>query len=263
MRTTLLTTALLLIAATAARADVKSKTIPYMHNGQQFEGYLAWDDSTRGKRPGVLVVHEWWGLDKYARSRADQLAKLGYVAFAVDMYGKGKLTEHPQEAREMAGQVRANVKDWQQRAQKGLEILKSQDQVDGSKLAAIGYCFGGSTVLQLAYSGADVKAVVSFHGAPQQPTEDQAKQIKSQILICHGAADPFIPEDAVQKMRAALEAADANWTMVYYSNAKHSFTVPDADERKIDGMAYNKRADKESWQFMRSFLDDAFGGREN
>lgn len=262
MRMLLLTTALLLTAATA-RAEVKSKTIPYLHNGQQFEGYLAWDDSLQGKRPGVLVVHEWWGLDKYARGRAEQLAELGYVAFAVDMYGKGKLTEHPQEAREMAGQVRANVKDWQQRAQKGLELLKNDEHVDGSKLAAIGYCFGGSTVLQLAYSGADVKAVVSFHGAPQQPTDDQAKQIKAQILICHGAADPFIPEDAVRKMRAALEAAHAKWTMAYFSNAKHSFTVPDADDRKIDGMAYNERADKESWQFMQAFLDDAFGRRKN
>lgn len=259
MRT--LTLVLLFLTLTTAdlSAAVQTKAIPYKHGDIQLEGSLYWDDTVSGKRPGILVVHEWWGLDGYAKHRAEELAKLGYVAFAADMYGKGKVTEHPQEATQMASQVRANVKDWQARAQKGLDVLKAQEACDASRIGAIGYCFGGSTVLQLAYSGADVKGVVSFHGAPQTPEGTTA--IKSRILICHGAADKFIPEESLQKMRAALDKAKADWMLVYYSGAEHSFTVAGADKRGIPGMKYDAHADQRSWHEMQDFFKDVFASK--
>ncbi|MGQ0633392.1 MAG: dienelactone hydrolase family protein [Planctomycetaceae bacterium] len=244
------------LSASYLHAEVKSKTIPYKHGDLEFEGYLAWDDAVSGKRPGVLVVHEWWGLNDYARRRADQLAKLGYVAFALDMYGKGVLVSHPNEAGQMAGKVRANVKDWRDRALAGLNVLKSQEQCDSTRLAAMGYCFGGSTVLQLAYTGADVKGVVTFHGALTPPTEEETKQIKAKILVCHGADDSFIPEETIDKFRHALNQGKADWTMVYYSGARHSFTDPDADSHGVDGLKYNKRADERSWHHMRDFFGE-------
>ena len=245
------------LSTSDCRAEVKTKKIPYKHGDVECEGYLAWDDEVQGKRPGVLVVHEWWGLDAYARKRADMLAKLGYVAFAVDMYGKGKLAEHPQEAGAMAAQVRMNVKDWQARALKGLDLLKSQEQCDPTRTAAIGYCFGGSTVLQLAYSGADVKGVVSFHGAPQTP-DDSVKVIKARILVCNGASDTFIPEANLQKMREGLDKVGADWILVHYAGAQHSFTVPDADQRNLKGIKYNKAADERSWRHMQDLFHEIF-----
>src|SRR6266496_3598826 len=192
----LLATLVVLLVCQAARAEVKTETVTYKHGDQVFKGFLAWDDAVQGKRPGVLVVHEWWGLDDYARKRAEQLAKMGYVAFAADMYGDGKTTEHPKEAGEMAGMVRKNQKEWQARAQAALKVLRDNPHVDGTKLAAIGYCFGGSTALQLAYSGADIKAAVTFHAALPAPDKSQAEAIKAKILICHGADDSFVPEDS-------------------------------------------------------------------
>src|SRR5262245_45460578 len=165
-----------LLGAGIAGAAVQTKTITYEFEGTTLKGHLAWDDAVKGKRPGVLVVHEFFGLDAYARKRAEQLAGLGYVAFAADMYGK--LVDHPKDAGEMAAGVRKDLKVWQGRALAGLKVLKDQENVDGSRIAAIGYCFGGSTVLQLAFAGADVKAVVSFHGALPVPNEEQAKAVK-------------------------------------------------------------------------------------
>src|SRR5262245_4777671 len=210
-RMRLLAVALVACAVPTARAEVKTRTVTYTHDGMTFKGYLAWDDATQGKRPGVLVVHEWWGLNDYARKRAEQLAKLGYVAFACDMYGEGKVTEHPKGAAEMAGTVRQNLKAWQGRAQAALKVLQGHEAVDPRNLAAIGYCFGGSTALQLAYTGADLKAVVTFHAALPVPGEDQAKAVKAKVLICHGAADSFIPEDVIQKFRSALEKAKVDY----------------------------------------------------
>ena len=258
MRQAALTLTLVLTLAGLAQAEVKTKTIPYMHNGQQFEGVLAWDDAVEGKRPGVLVVHEWWGLDKYAQERAKQLAKMGYVAFAADMYGKGKSADHPMEASKFASEVRMNVKDWQARATKALELLKSQEQTDPERLAAIGYCFGGSTALQLAYTGADLDAVVSFHGAPQTPTEEQAKAIKAKILIAHGAADTFIPDSALKAMTGAFDKAMVKYTLKSYEGAQHSFTVPESDARNVPGLKYNKAADEQSWKDMQELFGEAF-----
>lgn len=251
--------ALLFVSFTMVHAEVQTKEITYTHDGVAFKGFLAWDDAKTGKRPGVLVVHEWWGLNDYARDRAKQLAKLGYVAFACDMYGEGKVTQHPQEAGQMAGEVRKNIKTWQGRALAGLKILQDHSLVDPSKLAAIGYCFGGSTVLQLAYIGADVKAVASFHGAVQIPDEGQAAQIKAKILYCHGALDNFIPEVQIQKMRQSLDNAKADYQVVYYSGAVHSFTVPNADKAGIKGIAYQVEADRRSWQHMLTLFSEVLG----
>jgi dienelactone hydrolase len=245
-----------------ARAEVKSKTITYEYDGVTFKGHLAWDDAAKGKRPGVLVVHEWWGLNDYARKRAEQLAGLGYVAFACDMYGAGKTTEHPRDAGAMAGEVRKNLKTWQGRAKAALKVLQDDDRVDSKRMAAIGYCFGGSTALQLAYSGADLAAIVTFHAGLPVPDEEQAKAIKAKILICHGAADSFVPEDTIKKVRAAFEEAKVDYEMNYYGGAQHSFTVPTADKAGVKGLSYNAEADHRSWQAMRRLFHETIDARK-
>ena len=246
------------VVSTQATAKVTSKPVQYQDGNTSLEGHIAWDDAIEGKRPGVLVVHEWWGLNDYARGRAEQLAKLGYVAFALDMYGKGKLTEHPQQAGEWAGMIRKNVAAWQKRGLAGLDILKQHEHVDQQRLAAIGYCFGGATVCQMAYSGAELRGVVSFHGSLPAPEPEQSQQIKAKLLICHGAADPFVPKPQIAKFQEALERAGADWQMVYYSGARHSFTNPGANKRGMDGLRYDKNADTRSWQHMQSFFDQVF-----
>lgn len=258
MRTCLLALSIVAVSAGSLHAEVKSRAISYRHGDVLLEGYFAWDDVVTGKRPAVLVVHEWWGLNDYARRRADQLARLGYAAFALDMYGKGVLAKHPSEAKGMAEKARANVKDWRDRATAGLDVLKAQPEVDASRVAAMGYCFGGSTVLQLAYSGADLKGVVTFHGAPSFPEAGDAERIKAKFLLCHGADDSFIPEDALEKLRHGLTQAKADWTMIYYSGARHSFTDPGADSHGVAGLKYDKQADTRSWQHLRDFLNEIF-----
>jgi dienelactone hydrolase len=251
-------TLLALLGGNPAMAEVKTQAVTYDFDGTTLKGYLAWDNAVSGKRPGVLVVHEWWGLNEYARKRAEMLAKMGYVAFACDMYGDGKVAAHPNEAGQLAGEVRKNSKTWHGRALAGLQVLRDNDKVDGKRLAAIGYCFGGSTVLELALSGADVSAVVSFHGALPAPTEEQAKAVKARVLVCHGALDGFITEKAIQEFRGALDKAHVDYQFVYYAGAKHSFTVEGADKRGIDGIKYNAHADHRSWQHMKLLFDEVF-----
>jgi dienelactone hydrolase len=245
-----------------AHAEVKTKVIAYEYEGVTFKGYLAWDEAATGKRPGVLVLHEWWGLNEYARKRAEQLAGLGYVAFAGDMYGEGKTTEHPSEAGKFATAVRSNLPVWQGRAKAALKVLTDQPQVDSSKLAAIGYCFGGSTALQLAYTGADLKAVVTFHAALPVPDAAQAKAIRAKLLINNGAVDKFIPEETAVKFRAALEEAKVDYAMVYLGGAVHSFSVPGIDQKNVPGLAYNAQADHRSWQYMLELFGEVFGARQ-
>lgn len=250
---------LFLVCGSSANAAVQSKVITYKHGNLECRGFLAWDDAIEGKRPGVLVVHEWWGLNEYARQRAQQLAKLGYVAFAADMYGEGKTVNHPQDAGKMAAAVRMNVQDWRKRAQAALNVLTSQPQCDSDNLAAIGYCFGGSTALQLAYTGANLKAVASFHGALPTATADEAKLVKPRILICHGGADTFIPEDAIKAFRGALDKAGKKYDFVSYPGVVHSFTVKDADSHNIPGLKYDKHADEDSWARMTKLFAEQFG----
>ena len=249
---------LFLLSTCEAEAAIKTETIRYKAGQVDCVGFLAYDDASTAKRPGVLVVHEWWGLNDYARNRAKALAAEGYVAFACDMYGQGATAEHPKAAGEMAAKVRANSEEWQARAKAGLKILSSHAMCDADNLAAIGYCFGGSTALQLAYSGADLKAVATFHAALPTPTAEQAKSIKPTILVCHGAQDNFIPEESIQKFRTALEGAQVDYQLVYYAGTVHSFTVPDAGKHGLDGMKYNAAADKRSWESLKALLKEKF-----
>jgi dienelactone hydrolase len=249
----------LFLAQAPLEAAVKTEVVPYKVGDKTYKGYLAWDDAISGKRPGVLVFPEWWGLNDYARKRAEQLAGMGYVAFAADMYGEGKTTEHPKEAGAMAGAVRKDIKEWEARAQGALQVLKENPHVDGKKMAAIGYCFGGSTALELAYTGADLAAVVSFHGALIVPDQQQAKAVKAKIMICHGAVDGFIPEETAQKTRASLDKAHVDYLMIYYGGAQHSFTNPDADKKGMQGISYNAAADHRSWAAMTGMFHDVLG----
>ena len=241
-----------------AAAKVQTKTIAYTHHDVQLQGLMAWDDSNTGKRPGILVVHEWWGLNDYARKRAEQLASIGYVAFALDMYGKGKVTDHPDQAGKWMKAIQANTKSWQGRALEGLKILKASEQVDPNRLAAIGYCFGGATVLQLAYSGAPVKGVVSFHGSLPIPNETEATRTKAKILIAHGNADPFLTDTHIQQFRSTLDQAKLDWQMVLYAGARHSFTNPGAGQFGMKALKYDKKADERSWRHMQIFFEEIF-----
>jgi dienelactone hydrolase len=244
---------------TTAEAKVVGRAVAYEQGGVQLEGYLAYDDAVTGKRPGVIVVHEWWGLNEYARGRADQLARFGYVAFAVDMYGKGRVTKHPEQAGAWAKEVNSNIQAWRQRALAGLEVLRKEPMTDPERIAAIGYCFGGATVQQLAYSGADIRGVVSFHGGFVPPPAEQGKQVKAKILICHGAADPMVKPGAVEEYIAATGKSGLDWQLIIYGGAKHSFTNPDADKVGMEGLAYSKSADQRSWADMQVFFKEIFG----
>ncbi len=239
-------------------AKVQSTVVPYTYEETAFEGFLAWDDSVKGKRPGILVVHEWWGLNDYARSRAEQLAGLGYVAFAVDMYGKGKVTTHPEKAGEWAKLTTSHVGEWLGRAQEGLKLLQADPNVDPTRLAAVGYCFGGATVMQLVYGGVPVKGVVSFHGSLPLPNNSQTIPNSAKVLIAHGASDPFLTEDHIRKFKAALDLAEIDWQMMIYGGAQHSFTNPSADQYGLNGAKYDKQADRRSWGHMKNFFDELF-----
>lgn len=252
---------LMMLGTAASQAAVQHKVIEYKDGAITCKGYLAWDDATDVKRPGVLLVHEWWGLNDYARERANQLASLGYLAFACDMYGEGKTVDHPRDAGTMAGIVRANVDSWRKRAVAGLDVLKSQALCDTSKLAAIGYCFGGSTALQLAYSGADLDAVVTFHAALPTPTADDAKKIKATVQVHNGALDTFIPDDAIKAFTQALDTAGADWSFTNHGGAVHSFTVKTIDAKNVPGLKYNQHADERSWKSMLDLFEEKLGPR--
>ncbi len=252
-------TALIMTQTLPAYGALKTEAVDYRDGEATLRGYMVWDDAVQGKRPGVIVVHEWWGLNDYARRRADMLAKLGYVAFAVDMYGKNRVTEHGKQAGEWKRQITANVAQWRKRALLGLEILRRHELVDPARTAAIGYCFGGATVMQMAYTGAPLKGVVSFHGSLPVAAVDQIPDLKAKILVAHGNADSFVPAARITHFKDALEKAGADWEMVVYGGAKHGFTNPGADRYGITGLAYNETADRRSWHRMQVFLDEIFG----
>jgi dienelactone hydrolase len=189
------------------------------------------------------------------RRRVDDLARLGYVAFALDMYGKGVWTEDPGKAKELSGHLRGTPL-MRERAAAGLEILKKSDRVDSSRLGAIGYCFGGTVVLELAYSGADIAGVVSFHGGLTAAKPEDYKRVKAAFLICHGADDTFVSEESIVAFRESLQKAGADWHMIYYGGAVHSFTNPAADLLEMDGVGYDRKADRRSWEHMKLFLSE-------
>lgn len=253
--------AAVLLSAGLAPAAVQSQVVEYEYDGTKLKGFLAYDDATKEKRPGVLVFPEWWGLNEYAKTRAKQLAELGYVAFAADLYGDGKVIDiaHPQDAGAMAKYLRDNVTVWRGRATAALGQLTSQPNVDPTKIAAIGYCLGGSTALHLAYTGADLKAVATFHAGLPVATAEEAKAVKAKILVCNGAADTFIPEKAIKDFQAALEGGGVKLDFVNYPGVVHSFTSPDADKVGNPGMKYDKTADEDSWKRMKGLFQTTLG----
>jgi dienelactone hydrolase len=206
----------------------------------------------------VLVVHEWWGLNDYAKRRAEQLAQLGYVAFAADVYGDGFNTTSPDEAGKRSGVFRNDRAAGRQRLRAALDTLRQNKLVDPKRIAAIGYCFGGTCVLELARSGADIAGVVSFHGslATQMPASPGA--VRAKVLVCHGADDAFESPDDIAGFQKEMREAGTDWQMIYYGGAVHSFTNPDAGKSGIAGVAYNERADKRSWEAMKSFFAEIF-----
>ena len=252
---TLIATLLLLGMAASSNAAIKVEEVNYKQGETELRGYLFYDDTTDGKRPGILVVHEWWGLNDYAKERAKMLAQMGYVAFALDMYGEGKTTEHPKTAGEWASAVTPDL--GRERFLAAYNVLKNNKLTADGKMAAIGYCFGGGVVLSAAKAGIDLRGVVSFHGS--LPVDSVAAgTIKAKILVCHGAADPFSPPERVQQFQKSLEDAGADWEMNIYGGAKHSFTNKSADAHGIPALQYNAEADRRSWAAMRSFFDEIF-----
>lgn len=239
-----------------ARAELVTKPVEYRHGETVLEGYLAYDSKLAAQpRPGVLIVHEWWGCNDFARKQAEELAKLGYVAFAVDMYGKGVTTTEREKAQQLSGQFKDNPQLMRGRVTAGLDVLRSQPNVDRNRIAAIGFCFGGTTVLQLAYSGADIRGVVSFHGGLVSASDADGKNIKAKILVLHGADDPFIPAEEITKFQDSLRKAKADWQMIYYGGAVHSFTNP-AAKGEIPGAQYNPAAAARSRSHMVAFFDE-------
>ena len=248
-----------LFCLASAHAAVQTEFVEYTDGDVVLEGFVAWDpEQISGSAPGVLVVHQWMGLSDYEQSRCKQLAELGYVAFAADIYGKGKRPANPQQAAEFAGVYKNDRDLYRRRLKLGLEQLRAQKGVAKDQIAAIGYCFGGTGVLELARSGADVDGVVSFHGGLDSPSPEDGEQIQAKVLICHGADDPFVPAEGIEAMQAEFNAADVDWQMVIYSDAVHSFTQKSAGDDESRGAAYNKKADERSWKAMRVFFDELF-----
>jgi len=246
----------ILLTVPTVFAKLQSRTVEYQQGDAVLEGYLAYDDKFKGARPGVMVVHEWNGIEDYTRSRADQLAALGYVAFAADIYGKGMRPVSMEDAAKTSGKYKADPLLWHARALAGLDTLKAQKNVDGGKIAAIGYCFGGSTVLELARAGAALNGVVSFHGNFATKNPAKVGAVKTKILVLHGANDPFVKEDEYEDFVEEMIASKADWQMVSYGNAVHKFSNPHAGNEPTKGFAYDRSADQRSWEAMKTFFKE-------
>jgi dienelactone hydrolase len=250
-----------LAMATDVCARIHSEVVDYQIAGQPFQGYISYDDAISGKRPGILVVHEWWGHNAFARKRADMLAKLGYTAFALDMYGAGKLATHPDDAKKFMQATLNDAKVAETRFNEAKRLLIQNPTVDPSKIAAIGYCFGGGTVLHMARIGTDLAGVVSFHGSLTTEKLAQPGQVKAKILVLNGAQDPFVTTEQVAAFKQEMKSAGANLEFVDYPDAKHSFTNPEADnygQHFNMPLAYNAKADSESWKRMQQFFKVIF-----
>ncbi len=249
------TVATVLMLAGTAFGEIKTETVIYQDGDLKLEGFLAYDSELKGqKAPGVLVVHQWMGLTGYEQRRCRELAALGYVAFALDIYGQGVRPENQQEAGKQASIYKKDRTLYRKRLNLGLAQLKSRAEVITEQCGAIGYCFGGTGVLELARSGADVQGVVSFHGGLDSPNPDDGKNIKSEILICHGEDDPFVLPVDIAAFKDELTNAEVKYEMLVYPDAVHSFTQPMAGNDNAKGAAYNAQADQKSWQSMKAFF---------
>lgn len=246
-----------LLSASPAWTAIHTEFIDYKHGDAKLQGYLAYDDAVKGPRPGILVVHEWWGQGPYVQRRAEELAKLGYIAFAPDMYGKGVYAKTHEEAGKLSGAFRSDRQLMRDRALAGLEILKKNPLTNIKRLAAIGYCFGGTTALELARAGTDLAGVVSFHGGLDTPHPEATHNVKAKVLALVGAEDKFISA-GIPGFEDEMRKAGADWQLITYGGAVHSFTVREAGHDMSTGMAYNEAADRRSWQTMQDFFREIF-----
>ena len=242
----------------SVHAAIQTKTIEYQQGDTTLEGVLVWDDAVRGQRPGVLVVHQWMGLTDYEKHRAEMLAQLGYVAFCADIYGKGVRPKNTAEAGALAGKYKSDRQLLRARVNAALTVLQTREFVDPRHLAAIGYCFGGTTVLELARSGAHIAGVVSFHGGLDAPDPTDGKNIRCKVLICHGADDPFSSPQDIAALETEMHQGGVDWQLIKYGGAVHSFTQPNAGDDNSKGAAYNEKADKRSWAAMKEFFAEIF-----
>jgi dienelactone hydrolase len=254
----LLSVVTVLLFAMKMQGAIHTETVDYKQGDTTLEGYLVYDDSISGKRPGVLIVHQWMGITDYEKMRANMLAQMGYVAFCADIYGKGNQPGSPKEAGALAGKYKGDRQLLRQRANAGLDELKSNDLVDPGHVAAIGYCFGGTTVIELARSGAQLNGVVSFHGGLDSPTPADGKNIKCKLLIQAGANDPFEKPEDLAAFQKELRDSGVDWQITFYGGAVHAFTQPDVDKLNMPGAKYNEKADKRSWQAMKNFFAEIF-----
>lgn len=261
MKRTVLISLLMIAVSTTSFAALQTREVSYSSGGTDMRGYLVFDDGSEGRRPGILVVHEWWGLNDYARKRAEMLAGLGYTALAVDMYGGGKTTDHPDEAGKFSAAVKKNLVDARDRFRAAMQVLKDENTVDRNKIAAIGYCFGGGMVLEMARAGFDLDGVVSFHGSLATDNPAQPGEVKTRILVFNGEEDPFIKADDIMAFKKEMESAGVDYRFVNYPGVKHSFTNPEADKfgREFGlPLEYNQNADEKSWHDMQDFFKEIF-----
>ena len=249
---------LCLLTATAASAAVHTETVTYKQGNATLKGYLAYDDASTEERPAVLIAPEWWGLNDHMKNTAERIAALGYVAFAADIYGDGKVTTDAGEAGKLAGLYKGDRKLMRARTEAALRTLLKQKYVDSKRVAAIGYCFGGTCVLELARSGADINGVVTFHGGLDTPTPADAKNIKAKVLVLTGGDDGYVPPQQVNAFEDEMRKGKVDWQVVSYGNAVHGFTNPSAGTDNSKGYAYNAAADHRSWQAMQDFFNEIF-----
>jgi dienelactone hydrolase len=241
-----------------SRAAIHTETVEYKQGDAALDGVLVYDDAIQGKRPGVLIVHQWQGITDYEKMRAKMLAQLGYVAFCADIYGKGIRPKTIQEAGAQAGKYRSDRTLLRARVNAALDVLKKNELVDTTRVAAIGYCFGGTTAIELARSGADIAGVVSFHGGLDSPTPADGKNIKCKILALAGADDPFQKPEDLTAFETEMRDAKVDWQITFYGGAVHAFTQPDVNKDNLPGAKYNERADKRSWEAMKQFFAEIF-----
>ncbi len=263
----ILLASLLLLTSGCLQAAIHTEEVDYRTESTELKGFLAYDDSITGPRPAVLVVHEWWGHNDYARKRAVMLAEMGYIALAVDMYGEGKQASHPDDAIKFMQEAVKNADEAQARFEAALSVLKNHDSADADKVAAIGYCFGGAVVLTMARAGLDLDAVVSFHGSidPVAGAAQEGK-VKARILAFNGEDDPFVKAESITAFKLEMDAAQVDYQFVNMPGALHSFTNPAADEfgKKFNmPLAYNAEADRISWQSMSALFDEVFDDASN
>jgi dienelactone hydrolase len=252
----LVSIALILIYSVAANATLVKKNVEYKDGSEVLQGYLVYDDSVKTLRPGVVVVHDWMGLTEENKTKVEETAKLGYIAFGADIYGKNNRPKDQKEAGKLAGSFKADRIKLRSRINIALTELEKQPGVDKNRLGATGYCFGGTTVLELARSGANVKAVATFHGGLDSPTPADGKNIKAHILVLHGADDPHVKPEDIKAFQDELRNAKVDWQMIEYGGAVHSFTIKSAGSDNSKGAAYNAEADKRSWIALKNFFQE-------